>query len=313
MALLSLGYSQAFGALVVDLDLGVLDIGEHEFEGDIGQSEGFDDNAQFYGTANQRYTSGEFVVSFTIEQELQASLQSVLFTFGDPDAFLLNGLETSGDPGNSRAEGWIANAFLDGALGSSQDFGVLDAGQYFISVEDWNGGPVTTAAYSLNFTEVGFVAPPEPGDSLANAISLGVLGDESTVISLDTIGSAVSDTELGVYSVGEDGSLSILESGGGFVLNDDIGGGSLQSAVEFTAPEGDYVAIAGEWDTGFTLTGAVGGPIGGDITLNHNGGSSTGTIGESGLVFFSFAVVPEPSSMSLIALAGLTLLRRRRS
>ena len=124
LALLSLGCSQAFGALVVDLDLGVLDIGEHAFEGDIDQAEGFDDRAQFYGTATQRYTSGEFVVSFTLEQEVEASLQSVLFTFGDPDAFLLDSLDTSGTAGNFRAEGFRASAFLDGALGSSAAFGV---------------------------------------------------------------------------------------------------------------------------------------------------------------------------------------------
>ncbi|MFP6884716.1 MAG: PEP-CTERM sorting domain-containing protein, partial [Roseibacillus sp.] len=55
------------------------------------------------------------------------------------------------------------------------------------------------------------------------------------------------------------------------------------------------------------------GPSGGGITLNHNGGSASGTIGGDGALWFSFAIVPEPSSMSLLALAGLTLLRRRRS
>ena len=311
LALFAIGCSQAPGALSVSLDLGVLDIGEYEFEGEILEGNPpFSDFAQLYGTATSTYSSGEFVVSFTIEQELQAALQSVLFTFGDPDAFLLNSVETSAtDGGSIRADGWIASAFLDGALGTSEPLGVLQPGQYFISVEDFEGGPVTTARYSLNLTEV----PTEPGETQATAISLGILGDEASVITLDTFGSATADTELAVYAVDGNGALSILQSDGAFVLNDDANDATLQSAVSFTAPEGNYVAVVGEWDTTHFTDSVIGGPVGGEITLNSAAGATTGTIGADGLLWYSFAVVPEPSSLSLIALGGLALLRRRRS
>ncbi len=297
LALLSLGCSQAFGALVVDLDLGILAPGGYTLEGDIsGPGTG---NAEVYGTATQTYTSGEFVFAFALEQESIVSLSSDFFASGDPDSFLLNSLETD-DEVSPEATGWLASAYLDGALGSTQSFGILDSGTYFLSVEDWGGGPVESFRYTL---DIGDAAPEAGGESPADAIALGILGDEATVISLDTFGSATGDTELGIF-----------DSEGNFLLaNDDAPTGGLQSSLAFTALEGTYFVAAGEWNTGFSNDFGATGPSGGLITLNHNNGSSTGTISESGALWFSFGIVPEPSSMSLIALAGLTFLRRRRS
>ena len=295
LTLLTLGCSQAFGALVVDLDLGVLASGDYTLEGDIsGSGTG---NAEVYGTASQNYTSGEFVFAFAVEQQSVVSLSSDFFASGDPDAFLLNSLETD-DEATPEATGWLASAFLDGTLGSTQPFGILDPGTYFLSVEEWGGGPVEIFRYILDIGEL----PPAGGESPADAIALGILGDEATVISVDTFGSATGDTELGIF-----------DSEGNFLLaNDDSPAGGLQSSLAFTAPEGTYFVAAGEWNTAFSNDFGATGPSGGIITLNHNNGSNTGTISESGALWFSFGIVPEPSSMSLIALAGLTFLRRRR-
>ncbi len=298
LALFSVGCSQAFGALSVTQDLGVLSAGGHTFEGGIAQTGG---NAGRYGTAGSNYTSGEFVVSFTLAQEMDAELQSVAFSGGDPDAFLLDSLDTIDDAGNPRASGWLAQAFLDGAIGSTRSFGRLGPGEYFISVEDWSGGPVSSVEYSLNLTDP---PPPVPGDSPSNAISLGILGDEDTQLNFDTFGSATGDTELGLFA---------SEAGLFFFSNDDAPSGGLQSSLSFTITEGTHYLAAGQYPTFFSDNFGATGPSGGGITLNHNGGSSSGTIGTIGALWFSFGIVPEPSSMSLLALAGLTLLRRRRS
>jgi hypothetical protein len=298
LALLSLGYSQAFGALVVNEDLGVLGLGTASLVGNTADGE---DNAQGYtaaGTVAGGWAGSEWVFQFAIEQESLVSLTSNAVT-GDPDAFLLNSLETADNEGNQDATGALQTAYLDGVPPETASFGLLDAGTYFLSVESFGGDSSATFDYTLDIA----AAPlPTFGDSPDNPIALGVLGDDSSLISLNTFGSATGDTELGLF----DSAGTLL------LLNDDADGG-LQSALEFTAPEGTYFVAAGEYNTGFSDGFNAAGPSGGEITLNHNGESSSGTIGPNGALWFSFAVVPEPSSMSLIALAGLTLLRRRRS
>ncbi|RCL34111.1 MAG: PEP-CTERM sorting domain-containing protein [Verrucomicrobia bacterium] len=49
------------------------------------------------------------------------------------------------------------------------------------------------------------------------------------------------------------------------------------------------------------------------VTLTVNGVDVDGVVEGTGAFWTSFNIVPEPSSLSLLAFAGLALLRRRRS
>ena len=190
-------------------------------------------------------------------------------------------------------------------IGLNLDFvtgnGILDLEFY----EDFDDNPGDVDARYLNgalniqFEAALPVQPPV-------AMNLGVIGNLLTNIFVDSRGSNF-DTELGVYN-----SAGIL-----LATNDDIdlGGGDLDSEILLgTLPAGTYYTALGGFNTtyGFGF-GVTGGTSAGNFVFNYNTGSMAGAITANQVKWFSFQVVPEPSSVALVVCGlGLLLARRRK-
>lgn len=146
------------------------------------------------------------------------------------------------------------------------------------------------------------VTCPDSGGSPETAASFGTVGVVGDLIDINTF-TSTNDTELGVFSA----------SGDLLGFNDDAIG--LQSQVVFEATsEGTYYIASGNYNTFFSPGfGASGGPTGLPVTTTVNGVDASFVVGDTGAFWTSFDIVPEPSSLSLVAFAGLALLRRRRS
>ena len=127
------------------------------------------------------------------------------------------------------------------------------------------------------------------------AIDLGILGDEISVLTLDTIGSAVEDTELGIY----DAAGNLLDQ------NDDIGGGgagNYQSRVVVqNLTTGTYYAAVSAYNTTFGPAdfAVSGGGVSGGVVLNYSGGLDVAGVGAApldgadaagGVAWFSFEI-----------------------
>ena len=145
---------------------------------------------------------------------------------------------------------------------------------------------------------------PEPvvGDSPENALSWGVVGVAGDLIDINTFNSA-GDTELGIF-----------DAAGNLLGNNDDTIGLLSQIVFDASEEGTYYIATGNYNTTFG-SGFIagGGPTGEAVTLTVNGVDVDGIVEGTGAFWTSFNIVPEPSSLSLVAFAGLALLRRRRS
>ena len=147
------------------------------------------------------------------------------------------------------------------------------------------------------------------------AIDLGILGDEISVLTLDTIGSAVEDTELGIY----DAAGNLLDQ------NDDSGGGGAgkyQSRVVVqNLTEGTYYAAVSAYDTTFGPAdfAVSGGGVSGGIVLNYSDGLSDvagvgaapldGADAAGGVAWFSFeiGVGGESHTLEIAALSNGTV------
>ncbi|MCS5541050.1 MAG: hypothetical protein NZ804_13755, partial [Roseibacillus sp.] len=125
------------------------------------------------------------------------------------------------------------------------------------------------------------------------ADDLGIIGNDSSVLTLDTFGSVLGDTEMGLY----DAAGNLLDN------NDDAGAGFQSELVAQNLAEGTYYVAVSAWDTTFGVSGfdVAGGGESGEIVLNFSDGldvfgSATavldGADAAGGVAWFSFDVGP---------------------
>lgn len=137
-------------------------------------------------------------------------------------------------------------------------------------------------------------------------VDLGVLGSDVT---FDSFLSTV-DTEIAVYSA--DGIL--------IDTNDDTAGGTngLQSQVILTGlAAGKYYVVGGGFnaffDNEFAIAGFTGDSEFGDFNLSIDGVfADAGTFGANEFAIYEFEVVPEPATMTVLALGAIAAFRRKR-
>lgn len=209
-----------------------------------------------------------------------------------------------GDDFPSPAGGTNYSSPIVDLVGLGLDFvvgnGVLDL-EFFESFDDnLNALDATYLNGSLDI-QFEVAQPPQPPVSM----NLGVIATINDPVTVDTRGSDF-DTELGVYN-----SVGTL-----LATNDDIDlfGGDLDSEIILgTLPAGTYYTALGGFNTnygnGFNVTG---GSAAGNYEFNYNGGAMPGALAAGAVKWFSFQVVPEPASISLVVCGlGLLALRRR--
>jgi len=138
-----------------------------------------------------------------------------------------------------------------------------------------------------------------------------------------TLDSDVTCTNLGSYASGTDftidteGStfdteLALYTASGTLIAADDDGGTGLLSLIAAgVLADGDYIILAGGFNSQFVSGFALAGTSAGDLNLNINGSSvATGTIAAGQLAAYCFNV-PEPSALALLALGAIAAIRRR--
>ncbi len=145
------------------------------------------------------------------------------------------------------------------------------------------------------------VTCPDSGGSPETAASFGAVGVVGDLIDINTFLST-NDTELGLFS-----------ASGDLLGNNDDTQGLLSQIVFEPTSEGTYYIASGNYNSFFSPGFGASGPTGLPVTTTVNGVSASFVVGGTGAFWTSFDIVPEPSSLSLVAFAGLALLRRRRS
>ncbi|MCB9845934.1 MAG: PEP-CTERM sorting domain-containing protein [Phycisphaeraceae bacterium] len=278
----------ASAQLVVDTDLGGLGLGSSTNL--IGTTIGANSNADFYtgllgNPIGFDASLGERVYRFTLASASRVSLvnNEGIFVGSDNDHYLTQSLDVVG--GVNSAVGFIDE---DGLIGN------YPAGTYYLSVDTYGFSTEGPYDINLNIDVISVVAP--------SAIDLGVVGNDGDALDINTFGSGV-DTELGLYS----------EAGNLLANNDDAGGG-LQSQILGTAiGAGTYYIAVGTFNTTYTGDfGATSTGPGGDFVMSVNGVGASGTIAPSGVNWYTFRILPAPSSLALLGLGGVFASRRRR-
>ena len=145
------------------------------------------------------------------------------------------------------------------------------------------------------------VTCPDSGGSPETAASFGTVGVVGDLIDINTF-TSTNDTELGLFS-----------ASGDLLGNNDDTVGLLSQLVFEATSEGTYYIASGNYNSFFSPGFGAQGPVGATVTTTVNGVDASFVVGGTGAFWTSFDIVPEPSSLSLVAFAGLALLRRRRS
>lgn len=273
--------------LAIDANLGLLTPGVYNLAGDnTGQL----NDCDYYSSASWLESGGEYVYEFSLAGWMTLGLSQNLAGGPDHDQFVLNDLTTTWDGIYNSA---TSMAFVDEDGG----FGTFGAGTYYLSVDGYSGA---TGLFDMDLTATEYVPPDPPVATLVNlpydgahniAATDGVLWFQFTIGDGTTCDfwteaadpNPINDTEIGLYN-----SLGALVAD-----NDDGGpGGGYYSGLMGQELAGGtyYLAVAG-YDSSFYE--------GFDVT----GGTATGD--------FMLHMTPEPSSLTLLALAGLALIRRR--
>lgn len=200
--------------------------------------------------------------------------------------------------------GNVVNAQFQGGTGFTDPIPVNSS----LSALIWlnNGDSWNFEAFE-SFTDTSTAADAvweNPEFTVGGSVSVTDLGILGSTGSIDTGGSSY-DTELSIYTA--DGVL--------VATNDDATGFGLQSQINYAGlAAGDYLIVVGGFDSGFANGIAFAGAAFGDYDLNINGSlAADGTTVTREFAVFGFSVIPAPSSVAILGLAGLAAARRRRA